>query len=392
MSSVDKIKVNESTYNISPSSNGTMNGFTSNDAVSPTVWTDVDIVSSSDSNSTIFSKVTTMIKNVRWLYSKLGTTDFSATGQSTVTGALSALQTGLGNKAARDHSHATNTLPVSSQYVNSNDYVPTSALMYSMQADIDALDTAVQQLQFELDNPNKRYESISLGTWSSVSDVDTFLSRFNHGNVYKDGNTKLALGNYVTIQDGTYNAIWEIAGFDLEHNQTAADGTVYDNGYGICLIPKTYATTGKWNLENTLTGAYMSSTMHTSVIPSIHTELRYILGSHLVQRNVLLSSDIDSDWHSNAYTWTTSYATLMSVGQMTGTFAANRNKYDDGEANYKLPLFDHEKYYTSSTLWTRCISGGYGSYGAYTVYSNNTLITAYNVVGTYGVRPLIYIR
>ena len=147
MSFVDKIKVNGSTYNISPSSNGTINGFTSNDATSPTVWSDVDIIASSDTNSTIFSKITTMIKNVRWLYSKLGTTDFSATGQSTVTGALSALQTGIGNKAARNHSHATNTLPVSSQYVNSNDYVPTSALMYSMQADIDALNERLQKLQ-----------------------------------------------------------------------------------------------------------------------------------------------------------------------------------------------------------------------------------------------------
>ena len=76
MSSVDKIKVNGSTYDISSSSNGTMNGFTSNDAASPTVWSDVNIIASSDTNSTIFSKVTTMIKNVRWLYSKLGTTDF----------------------------------------------------------------------------------------------------------------------------------------------------------------------------------------------------------------------------------------------------------------------------------------------------------------------------
>ena len=80
--------------------------------------------------------------------------------------------------------------------------------------------------------------------------MNTFFSRFNRSTVYKDGNTKLRVGNYVTIQDGTYNAVWEIAGFDMEHNQTAADGTVYDNGYGICMIPKTQLTELYWNNSN----------------------------------------------------------------------------------------------------------------------------------------------
>ena len=150
MVSVDKIKVVNTSYNISPAKNGTLTGFTSNDAASPTAWTAANTITTSDSNATIFSKITTMVKNIRWLYSKIGTTDFSATGQSTVTGALSALQTGLNGKAASSHSHTTSTLPVSSQYINSNNYVPTSALMYSMQADIDALNAAIQRLQSQL--------------------------------------------------------------------------------------------------------------------------------------------------------------------------------------------------------------------------------------------------
>ena len=392
MSSVDKIKVNGSTYDISPSSNGTLNGFTSNDASSPTAWTDVNIVSSSDSNSTIFSKITTMIKNVRWLYSKLGTTDFSATGQSTVTGALSALQTGLNGKATRDHSHSTNTLPISSQYVNSNDYVPTSALMYSMQDDIDALSERLKNLQFQLDPPNERYdESVNLGTWSSVSDVDTFLNRFNRNTGYKDGNTKLRVGNYVTIKDGTYNAVWEIAGFDMESNREAADGTTFDNGYGICLIPQTQLTTATWNASNTLAGAYKSSTMHTTHLPGIVTKLQNVLGSHIVQRNVLLSSSVDGDYYSNAYTWTTAYATLMSIGQMTGTFSANRNKYDDGEANYKLPIFNSKDFKTGSHFWSRGVWGFSSGYNAWNVFSGGSIISNY-VYNTYGVRPLIYLR
>lgn len=146
MASVDKVKVGSTSYDISPSKDGTLNGFTSNDAASPTAWSATDVVAASDSNSTIFSKITTMIKNVRWLYSKLGTTDFSATGQSTVTGALSALQTGLNGKAASSHSHTTAQLPVSSSQTNSNSYIPTSALVYSMQQKINSLNDAIANI------------------------------------------------------------------------------------------------------------------------------------------------------------------------------------------------------------------------------------------------------
>ena len=397
MASVDKVKVGSTSYDISPSKDGTLNGFTSNDAASPTAWSAANAITTSDTNSTIFSKVTTMIKNVRWLYSKLGTTDFSATGQSTVTGALSALQTGLNGKAASSHSHTTAQLPISSSQTNSNSYIPTSALVYSIQQQITSLNDTIVNLEFQVDDPNDRnYTSTNLGTWSSASDVDTFLSRFNRSTAYKDGNTKLRIGNYVTIQDGTYNAVWEIAGFDMESNQEAADGTTYDNGYGICLIPQTQLTTANWNVRNTVAGAYMSSTMHTTVLPDIVTNLQNVLGSHIVQRNVLLSSSVDSDYHSNAYTWTTAYATLMSVGQMNGTFAANRNKYDDGEANYRLPIFIHTEYNTGSNFWSRGVWGRSGGGGDYRYHArcvhSDGRIGAERVTNTYGVRPLIYLR
>lgn len=132
--------------------------------------------------------------------------------------------------------------------------------------------------------------------------MNTFFSRFNHDNNYNDGNTKLRVGNYVTIQDGTYNAVWEIAGFDMENNQLAADGTVYDNGYGICMIPQTQVTTATWNASSTLTGAYKSSTMHNTHLPNIVTKLQNVLGSRIVRRNVILSSSVNSNEYSNAYT------------------------------------------------------------------------------------------
>lgn len=214
---------------------------------------------------------------------------------------------------------------------------------------------AIGDLVTNQDPPNNRTydQNTNLGTWTSFSSADSFLNNFNHFNGYKNGNISLAIGNKINIQNGTYNATWVIARFDLGHKQVAADGSVYDNGYGIALIPyeliKDIAQ-AQYHSGSDLTGGYLHSSIHTIAIPAMVNKIANILGNHIVERNVLLSSSntgTSSDsWGpsnriSNSYTWTTAKATLMSVGQLTGTFGSNRNSYDDGEATYKLPLFDH---------------------------------------------------
>ena len=357
----------------------------------PPAWVDVNTVSTSDTNSTIFGKLTSMVRNVRWLYSKLGTEDFSATGQSTVTGALSSLKSDLDGKSNSSHTHSTGTLPVSSNQVNSGSYIPTSALLYSMAQRVEGIQSIVSLAKRELDDPNKRYESKNLGTWSSASDIDNFLSTYTHENNYEG----LSLGNYVMINDGTYSATWEVAGFDMEHGQLAADGTVYDNGYGICLIPKysIFRTSIPFSSGNTVDGAYMSSYAHTTGIPTIITNLKNVFGNHIVNRNVLLSNNIGPYNHSNGYQWTTAEGTLMSVGQMTGTFGAHRNKYDDGEANYRLPVFNYENYWDSSYFRnTRCIWGDSGSYYEVWVIDTSGNVTKAYAKNSIRPSPLIYIR
>ena len=401
MSSIDKVKVGDTTYDVSPSKDGTLNGYTSNDEGTPAEWGEVNVISTSDTNSSIFSKLTGMVRNVRWLYAKLGTEDFSGTGQSTITGALSSLQSGLDGKSPLSHTHTVDTLPVSSNQVNSENYVPTSALLYSMVQRANTVSdnvTAANEIigggggdpsdpSVDATDPNTRYESKNLGTWSSTSDVDTFMSKYNHANNY----TGLSLGNYVTIQDGTYNTQWVIAGFDMEHNQTAADGTTYDNGYGICMIPKTYIAIGAWG--KVPSGGYKSSTMHTSTLPTVVTNLKNVLGTHIVNRNVLLSSQVSSSKYSYGYTWTTADATLMSAGQFTGTFASYRNKYDDGEANYKLPLFNYENYCVSKYTYTRGIASlEYTTVYCTEQYPMNGFRNFSSTDTTFGSRPLIYLR
>lgn len=69
--------------------------FTSGDSISPTAWTDVALLKSGEKHSTIFNKVSTMFKNIRYLYKMLGNTDISAIGDGTATGAISELNTNL---------------------------------------------------------------------------------------------------------------------------------------------------------------------------------------------------------------------------------------------------------------------------------------------------------
>lgn len=65
--------------------------FTSNDTTNPTSWSDVSALTSGEKHTSIFTKISTMFKNIRYLYKLIGTTDISAIGNGTVTGGLSAL-------------------------------------------------------------------------------------------------------------------------------------------------------------------------------------------------------------------------------------------------------------------------------------------------------------
>ncbi len=429
MAIIDKIKVGSTTYDVSPSASGTLNTtgttkFASSDVAqgSATGWTNVDQMTTADNHATLFTKITQMAKNVRYLYNVLGT------GFSTG----STVKSQIDSKAPSSHSHSVGQLPTSSTQVNSNDYIPTSALIYSMNQTLTSLNDASNKLGVQIYNtkytvggiptksqfsandtiqsiiikmlgdmgqihidtstPNTRYEVKNLGTWSSIKDVEDFLYFCNHDTGYYGA----TIGSYVTINDGTYNKEWVIAGFDMEHNAIAADGSRYDNGYGICLIPKNSLGNVRWNNNNSPNG-YNVSTINTSTLPTVANNLKKVLGDHLVLRRVLLSSARDNNinsYHASAYTWTTAYCTLMSAGQITGTFASNSNKYDDGEANYKLPLFNYETWRFDVNAWLRGLHG---------VYDFGTGISVYYITPSggsgyshsaikQGLRPFIYIR
>lgn len=68
--------------------------FTSNDSLTGDS-TPPPLLTSGETHASILSKVSNVFKNVRWLLSKMGTTDISTLGDGTVTGALSTLNSNI---------------------------------------------------------------------------------------------------------------------------------------------------------------------------------------------------------------------------------------------------------------------------------------------------------
>lgn len=88
--------------------------FTSNDSTTGDS-TAPSLLKSGETHASIFSKVSTIFKNVRWLLSKMGTTDISSLGDGTVTGALSTLNSNImAIKSTRIGNQAVTIEPLSS--------------------------------------------------------------------------------------------------------------------------------------------------------------------------------------------------------------------------------------------------------------------------------------
>lgn len=75
--------------------------YTSDDAAdgSASAWETVQPLTSEEKHESLFAKISKVVKNVRFLYKLLGTTDISGIGSGTVTDILSALNSGKLDKA-----------------------------------------------------------------------------------------------------------------------------------------------------------------------------------------------------------------------------------------------------------------------------------------------------
>lgn len=74
-----------------PSSKGTPPQFKSGDSLDPNEWTNVALIQDNEVTSSFRQKMSTMVKNVRYLWKLMGNTDISQIGDGTVSGILSLL-------------------------------------------------------------------------------------------------------------------------------------------------------------------------------------------------------------------------------------------------------------------------------------------------------------
>jgi hypothetical protein len=246
---------------------------------------------------------------------------------------------------------------------------------------------------------NGIYRGKNLGTFTSTAELETFLS--NH-EIATGNFTDLYLGDYFTIQDGTYNANWMIAGFDTEfYKGWLVDGSSdvqWINQHHITLIPRIPLFNAQMNSTNTTSGGYKGSAMHTSTLPTVVSNLQTVLGTHLLKRYALLSNAVDTTRSnmfgtaggaSSSWEWTEVYATLPSEVQIYGSTIWSSSGYDTGEACMKLPVFNFINHVQFSRwdFWLRgvasssgfCIAGSYGD------------AFAWDASGSIGVRPVICI-
>lgn len=103
-------------------------GFTSEDNASPTAWADVALLQSGEKHGSVLSKISTMFKNVRWLYKTLGTTDISAIGDGTVKGAIATQNDNFTNKYNELNNALSQKAPTKTSYlvsVSDNAYTAT---------------------------------------------------------------------------------------------------------------------------------------------------------------------------------------------------------------------------------------------------------------------------
>ena len=238
---------------------------------------------------------------------------------------------------------------------------------------------------------NGYYRGKNLGTIASVADADAFNTA--HGlsaGTFND----IFVGDEITIKDGTYNAVWLVAGIDWDYNKgdTAS-------GHGILLIPKTPLYNDQMNSTNVTTGGYKGSEMHTTKLPALVTRLQTVLGSHLKKRRVLLSNSVNTSlasmagegWTgaSNNWEWTDAYAVLPSEVEVYGSTVFSSSFRDVGEACPKLPIFNfiNPVYFSRWDFWLRAVASS-ASFCNVNYAGNANGGAASNSIG---VRPLIYL-
>ena len=237
---------------------------------------------------------------------------------------------------------------------------------------------------------NGIYRGENLGAITSVEEMNAFI--VNH-EVAEGMFADLYIGDYLTIQDGTYNKEWEIAGFDTYLHKGDAELT----SHHICLIPKTNLTTSYMNGTDTTAGGFVNSYMCKTVLPTVNSKLASVLGNHLLTRRALLSNTINTNLSSGAgagwmgcatdWAWYDVKACLMSEVAVYGSKVFSSSFFDIGEDCERLPIFSFKGHsYSREWFWLRAVASS-ARFAVAAGYGHAYSFAASTAAG--GVSPLI---
>lgn len=178
--------------------------FLSEDSESESSWSDVAVMSSGEKHSSLFNKISTMFKNIRYLNKILGTTDISSIGGGTVTGAINAVNNNLANKQPMITGAATT--------VTSSNLTPNMALRSSGTGKIQASVVTAGEL-----NQLQGVKSNIQTQLNKLSDFDNNVS--NQFNVLSN-----KINNKISITDNQ-----NITGHKYFHADVLLDANAYAN-------------------------------------------------------------------------------------------------------------------------------------------------------------------
>ena len=137
MSNIKKINVSGVTYDISPSPNGILDQFISPDISNPSLYTQVNKINPSvDTIGTIFTKMTDLIKNTRYIFNELGRANISTGDDYSLTINQLLVDPNSQDTHVDTHSHSVDELPITNVLVNSSSYIPSLPLVYEIEEDI----------------------------------------------------------------------------------------------------------------------------------------------------------------------------------------------------------------------------------------------------------------
>ena len=236
---------------------------------------------------------------------------------------------------------------------------------------------------------NGIYRGKDLGTITSAN-IASFLSEHE---VSAGKFTDLYVGDEITIQDGTYNAVWLIAGFDTEYNK----GDTAFTTHHITLIPKTALYNDQMNSTDTTAGGYKGSAMHTTKLPALATKLQTALGTHLLTHRAIISNAVNTEaapggsstWKgiASGWEWTDVKCVLPTEVQVYGGTVFSSSGWDTGEAEQKLPVFNfiNPVQFGRWTFWLRCVAGS----ANFCRCHGHGAADANGASNSVGVRPLI---